>query len=62
MPDTIQLSESTVATLRFRAKGWKMPGRDRHLEAFHELVAAGIMERDRDDSRFTEDGCRERLP
>jgi len=56
MPDTIRLSESAVATLRFRVKGWKMPVRDRHLEAFHELVAAGIMEPDGDDFRFTEDG------
>ena len=56
MPDTITLSESAVATLRFRVKGWKMPVRDRHLEAFHELVAAGIMEPDGDDFRFTEDG------
>ena len=56
MPDTIRLSEAAVATLRFRVKGWKMPVRDRHLEAFHELVAAGIMEPDGDDFRFTEDG------
>ena len=56
MSDTITLSESAVATLRFRVKGWKMPVRDRHREAFHELVAAGIMEPDGDDFRFTEDG------
>ena len=55
MPDTITLSESAVATLRFRVKGWKMPVRDRHLEAFHELVAAGIMEPHGDDFRFTEE-------
>jgi hypothetical protein len=56
MPDPIMLSESAVATLRFRVKGWKIPVRDRHLEAFQELVATGIMEPDGDEFRFTDDG------
>jgi hypothetical protein len=56
MPDTITLSASAVAILRFRVNGWKTPVRDRQREAFHELVAAGIMEPDGDDFRFTEHG------
>jgi hypothetical protein len=56
MPDTITLSESAVAALRFRVNGWKMPVRDQHREAFHELVASGIMQPDGDDFRFTTDG------
>jgi hypothetical protein len=33
-----------------------MPARERHLAAFRELVAAGIMEPDGEDFRFTTDG------
>jgi hypothetical protein len=51
---TITLSASAVAVLRFRVKGWRFPIKDR--EAFQELVDAGIMMADGDDYRFTEDG------
>lgn len=57
MPDTIALSESAVAVLRFRVKGWRFPVGDRNRDAFQELVAAGIMASDgAADYRFTEDG------
>jgi hypothetical protein len=56
MPDKIQLSESAVATLRFRIKGYRMPVNERRLPAFRELAAAGIMEPDGEDYRFTADG------
>ncbi len=51
---TITLSESAVAVLRFRVRGYSM--QNRHPEAFRELVDAGIMEPDGEDFRFTEDG------
>jgi len=57
---TIALSESAVAVLRFRVRGYRMPVRDRHLEAFRELVDAGIMESADGDFRFTEDGWNRR--
>ena len=43
MPETFALSESVVAMLRFRVKGYQMKVTDRSLEAFRELAAAGIM-------------------
>ena len=52
----IALSESAVAVLRFRVRGYRMPVRDRHRAAFQELVAAGILEPDgAGDYRFTAD-------
>ena len=63
MPETIALSESAVAVLRFRVKGYLMKVTDSSLEAFRELAAAGIMEPVRGadgdheaDYKFTEDG------
>ena len=63
MPQTFALSESAVAVLRFRVKGYRMKVIDRSLEAFRELAAAGIMEpvpgadgNPEADYRFTEDG------
>jgi hypothetical protein len=53
---TIALSESAVATLRFRVMGLRTPVTERRLPAFQELVNAGIMEPDGEDFRFTEDG------
>ena len=43
---TIALSESAVAVLRFRVKGLRTPVTERRLPAFQELVNAGIMEPD----------------
>jgi hypothetical protein len=56
MAETIALSESAVAVLRFRVKGWRLPVRASNRDAFRELVAAGIMEPDGEDYRFTEAG------
>jgi hypothetical protein len=60
---TIALSESAVAVLRFRVKGWRFPIRDRDRDAFRELIAAGIMTpvtgadgTPEVDYRFTEEG------
>ena len=53
---TITLSASAVAVLRFRVKGWKMPVTEHRLQAFHELVEAGIMMPDGADFKFTDDG------
>jgi hypothetical protein len=53
---TVALSESAVAMLRFRVKGLRTPVTERRLPAFQELVNAGIMEPDGEDFRFTEDG------
>ncbi len=55
---TIALSETAVAVLRFRVKGWRFPVRERDRDAFSELVEAGIMEPDGTDFRFTEGGWR----
>jgi hypothetical protein len=55
MPE-ITLSASATAVLRFRARGYRMPARGRHLAAFRELVEAGIMEPDGEDFRFTTEG------
>ncbi len=67
MPETFALSESAVAVLRFRVKGYRMKVTDRSLEAFRELAAAGIMEPVPDadgnpeaDYQFTEDGWTQR--
>ena len=63
MPETFALSESAVAVLRFRVKGYRMKVTDRSLETFRELAAAGIMEpvpgadgNPEADYQFTEDG------
>jgi hypothetical protein len=63
MPETFTLSESAVAVLRFRVKGYRVNVTDRTREAFRELAAVGIMELvrgadgDREvDYRFTEYG------
>ena len=53
---TVDLSESAVALLRFRVKKWPMKVRERDLSAYQELVNAGIMMPDGDEFRFTEDG------
>src|SRR4051794_20843705 len=58
---TITLSESAVAALRFRVKGWRFPIRDRDRDALQELVAAGIMEPDGKDYYFTEEGWARRI-
>ncbi len=44
MQETFALSESAVAVLRFRVRGYQIKVTDRSLEAFRELAAAGIME------------------
>src|SRR5206468_1382885 len=57
MLETVVLSETAVALLRFRVKGWRFPVRDRDHVAFQELVVAGIMEPDGGgDYRFTQAG------
>jgi hypothetical protein len=53
---TVALSQSAVAVLRFRVKGWHFPVRDQDRDAFRELVDAGIMEPDGEDYRFSEAG------
>jgi hypothetical protein len=53
---TIALSASAVAVLRFRVKGWRFPIRDRDHPAYQELIEAGILEPDEEDFRFTEQG------
>jgi hypothetical protein len=53
---TVALSESAVAVLRFRVKGWRFTVRERDLDAYGELVEAGIMEPDGKDYRFTDGG------
>jgi hypothetical protein len=53
---TVTLSESALAVLRFRAKKWPMKVNERRQSAYQELVEAGIMVPDGDDFRFTEDG------
>jgi hypothetical protein len=53
---TIALSETAVALLRFRVKRWPMKVRERDLPAYQELVDAGIMSPDGDDFGFTEEG------
>ena len=41
---TITLSENAVAVLCLRMKGLRMPATDNRLEAYRELIEAGIME------------------
>ena len=53
---TVTLSESAVALLRFRVKGWPIKFRESDLPAFQELVDAGIMEPNGQDFRLTEEG------
>jgi predicted RNase H-like HicB family nuclease len=53
---TIALSETALAVLRFRAKKWPMKVRERDLPGYRELIAAGIMEPDGEEFKFTEDG------
>jgi hypothetical protein len=53
---TITLSETAVAVLRFRVRGWAMKFKQRDLAAYQELIDAGIMMRDGADFKFTEDG------
>jgi hypothetical protein len=60
MPESFALSESAVAVLRFRIKGWRFPVLERDRDAFSELVEAGIMEPDGKDFRFTEGGWAQR--
>jgi hypothetical protein len=67
MPEAITLSESAVAVLRFRVRGYRIKVTDRSRAAFRELAAAGIMEPVSDgdgnpegDFRFTEDGAARR--
>jgi hypothetical protein len=43
MPETIALTESAVAVLRFRLKGLRMPVTDSRRPAFEELAAAGLL-------------------
>jgi hypothetical protein len=53
---TVSLSEPAVALLRFRVKGWPIKVRESDMQAFQELVDAGIMEPNGQDFRFTDDG------
>lgn len=60
---TITLSATAVAVLRFEIKGWRAKNKNNRLEAYHELAAAGIMEPvpgSDSDYRFTEEGMRHR--
>jgi hypothetical protein len=60
VPEIIPLSESVVAVLRFGVKGLRWPVRDSNRDAFQEPVAAGIMEPDGADYRFTEERMKHR--
>jgi hypothetical protein len=53
---TVMLSESALAVLRFRAKKWPRKVTERDLPAYRELVDAGIMVPDGEDFQFTEEG------
>jgi hypothetical protein len=53
---TVRLSESAVAVLRFRVKGYRLPVTEQRLAAYRELAEAGIMEPDGNDFRFTDEG------
>ena len=57
---TLTLSESAVALLRFRVKGWPIEFRESDLPAFQELVDAGILEPNGRDFGFTEQGWSQR--
>ena len=59
MPDSLTLSESAVAFLRFEIRGWKVKDAARRLPAYRELADAGIMEPvpgSDGEYRFTEGG------
>jgi hypothetical protein len=63
LPQEVSLSEGAVAVLRFRAKGYRVGVNDRTLEAYRELVRAGVMSPVAESEggpkasfRFTEDG------
>ncbi len=56
MPETTSLSEHAVALLRYQVKKWPIKVKKRDLQAYRELVDAGIMVPDGDDFRFTDDG------
>jgi hypothetical protein len=53
---TVTLSESAVALMRFRVKGWPIKFRESDLPAYQELLDAGIMEPKGRDFRLTEEG------
>jgi hypothetical protein len=56
---TVTLSESAVAVLRFEIKGWKSKRPESRLAAYRELAEAGIMEPvpgSETDYRFTAEG------
>jgi len=53
---TLTLSESALALLRFRVKGWPIKFRESDLPAYQELVDTGIMEPNGQDFRFTKEG------
>src|SRR4051794_32160144 len=44
MPDTLNLSASAIAVLRFEIQGYHAKDKERRLPAYRELSAAGIME------------------
>jgi hypothetical protein len=57
--ETIRLSESAIAVLRFEIKQWRAKDPGRRLVAYRELAEAGIMEPvpgTDSEYRFTEDG------
>jgi hypothetical protein len=59
MAETVQLSETAVAVLRFEIKGYRSKNPERRLPAYRELAAAGIMEPvpgSESEYRFTELG------
>jgi hypothetical protein len=59
MPETLALSESAVAVLRFEIKGWEARDPRRRLPASRALAAVGIMEPvpgSDTEYRFTADG------
>jgi hypothetical protein len=63
MPETLALSESAVAVLRFCVKGYRIKVTDSSQEAFRELATAGIMkpvpgapDNAHTDYQFTADG------
>ncbi len=57
---TITLSATAVALLRFRVKKWPMKVREQDLPGYQELVDAGIMVPDGADFKFTEEGWAKR--
>jgi hypothetical protein len=63
MPDSLTLSESAVAVLRFEIRGWKAKSPASRLPAYRELADAGIMEAvpgSDGEYRFTEEGSARR--